>query len=106
MRAQPLGNNVLVRREAIVKVTPGGIVIADIAQDKGKRGTVLAVGPWISADGSIKVGDTVIIGKYAGLELDDTGPEFAGLLLMQEEDIKMVLSETEGFELVVPPQEG
>jgi len=72
------------------KVTAGGIVIPESAgNDKPQRGLIKAVGPGKLENGvihplDVKVGDTVLFGKYAGTEIKVDGKE---LLVMREEDI-------------------
>ncbi|MCX6988609.1 MAG: co-chaperone GroES [Chlamydiae bacterium] len=96
-RIKPLGNRVLVRRSQ-VKVTKGGIILPDSAQEKPKQGQVVAVGPGkMEEDGRIKkmhvqVGDTVLFGSYAGTEVKNTSQE-EEYLIMSEEDILGVLCE-------------
>jgi chaperonin GroES len=72
MNFKPLANRVLIEREEEVTTTASGIIIPDNAKEKPLQGKVLAVGPDAEEEG-IKVGDTVVFGKYAGNEivLDD-----------------------------------
>jgi chaperonin GroES len=91
---QPLGDRVVVEREASEEKTAGGIVLPDSAKDKPSRGTVLAVGGGrLLEDGSrstlqVKVGDRVLFTSYAP-ETVKLGEE--ELLLMREEDILAVI---------------
>ena len=94
MKLQPLGDRVVVEREASEETTAGGIVLPDSAQDKPARGTIVSIGDGrILADGSrseaqVKVGDRVIFSSYAGesLQVDDNE-----LLLMREDDILAIV---------------
>lgn len=92
---KPLGNRVLVKRSEI-KMTKGGILLPETAQEKPRQGEVVAVGPGKTDDkGNVKamelnVGDVVIFSSYAGTEVkteDDQGD----FLIMSEEDIFGVL---------------
>jgi len=68
MNFKPLANRVLIEREEEVTTTASGIIIPDNAKEKPLQGKVLAVGPDAEEEG-IKVGDTVVFGKYAGNEI-------------------------------------
>ncbi len=91
MGIRPLHDRVLVEtnKEAESK-TASGIIIPDSAKEKPMEGKVVAVGNGrLDKDGNrvaleVKVGDTVIYGKYAGTEVKTGGKEF---LLMREDDI-------------------
>ena len=70
MKFRPLHDRVVVRRVEEETKTAGGIIIPETAQEKPSQGEVLAVGPGARGeDGKIvaldvKVGDTVIFGKW------------------------------------------
>ncbi len=94
IQLQPLGDRVVVEREASEERTAGGIVLPDTAKDKPARGTVVSVGDGrLLDDGTrgkmqVKVGDRVIFSSYAGevFKVDDQE-----LLLMREDDILAIL---------------
>jgi chaperonin GroES len=94
MNLRPLHDRVIVKRVEEERTTAGGIVIPDSATEKPIRGEVLAVGNGkILEDGSkreldIKVGDTVLFGKYSGTEVKVNDDE---LLVMREDDIMAVI---------------
>jgi chaperonin GroES len=94
IRLQPLGDRVVVEREASEETTAGGIVLPDSAQDKPARGTVVSIGDGkILDDGTrgklqVKVGDRVIFSSYAGETFKVEEDE---LLLMREDDILAVI---------------
>lgn len=91
---QPIGERIVVQREASEETTAGGIVLPDSAKEKPARGTVVAIGSGrLLDDGSraesqLKAGDHVLFSSYAGepVEIDDV--EY---LLMREDDVLAVL---------------
>jgi chaperonin GroES len=96
MNIKPLGNRILVKRSK-VKSTKGGILLPDTAQEKPKEGEVLAVGPGkVNDQGklealTIKPGDRVIFGSYAGTEVKGVREE-EELLIVSEDEILGILS--------------
>lgn len=95
MNLKPLGDRVVVEREAAKDTTAGGIVLPDTAKDKPQKGKVLAIGEGrITKDGKrralqVKVGDTVLFTSYAPEEIKLHGGD--KVLLMREDDILAVL---------------
>jgi chaperonin GroES len=94
MKLRPLHDRVIVKRVEEERTSPGGIVIPDSATEKPMRGEVLAVGNGKTLDNGeqkaldVKVGDTVMFGKYSGTEVKVDGDE---LLVMREDDIMAVV---------------
>lgn len=94
MKLRPLHDRVIVKRVEEERTSPGGIVIPDSATEKPVRGEVLAVGNGkILENGDqkaldVKVGDTVLFGKYSGTEVKVDGDE---LLVMREDDIMAII---------------
>lgn len=86
----PLGDRVVLQRDAAEETTAGGIVLPDSAKDKPQRGTVVAVGDGhVKSDGTklplaVKAGDKVLFTSYAGEEISVGDDEF---LLLRESDI-------------------
>ncbi len=78
------------RLESGVEKTKGGIIIPDTAKVKPEQGKIVAVGKGrVNDDGKlmpvgVKVGDTILFGKYSGSEVELDGEEH---LIMREEDI-------------------
>jgi len=65
--------------------TLSGIIIPETAKEKPQRGTVIAVGPGKKDEPTtVKPGDTILYGKYAGTEISVDGKD---LLIMRESDI-------------------
>ena len=95
MQVRPLHDRILVRRLAEDEKTAGGIIIPDTAKEKPLRGEVVAAGNGRSTeDGKrlpleVKVGDSILFGKYAGTELKIEGEE---LLMMREDDVLGILN--------------
>ena len=94
MNIRPLQDRVIVKRMEEETTRSGGIVLPDSATEKPIRGEVLAVGPGKTLDSGekrpleVKVGDTVLFGKYSGTEVKLDDEE---LLVMREEDIMGVI---------------
>lgn len=93
---KPLGKRVLIQR-AKAQSTKGGILLPDSAQEKPKEGIVKAVGPGeLNESGqleplTVKIGDRVLFGAYAGTEVKNSeGDE--DYLIISENDILGVLS--------------
>ncbi len=85
LNVTPLHDRVIVKAAAAEEKTSGGIIIPDTAKEKPQRGTVIAVGPGKKDEPvTVKPGDTVLYGKYAGTEIDIDGAEY---LIMRESDI-------------------
>jgi chaperonin GroES len=89
MKIQPLGDRVLVepKKEAEEKI--GSIIVPDTAKEKPQEGKVIAVGAGKYEDGKlvpleVKVGDTVLYGKYSGTEVKQSGQDY---LIIRESDI-------------------
>ena len=81
MNLTPLHDRVLVRPSKPEEVTSGGIIIPDTAKEKPMQGEIIAAGPGkINDDGKItglqvKVGDSVLYGKYSGTEVSVNGED-------------------------------
>ena len=94
MALRPLQDRLLVKRLEEKEQVQGGIIIPDTAKEKPQQAKVLAVGPGrVTDDGKvqpieIKVGDTVVFGKYAGTEVKIDGDD---LLIIREDDVLGVL---------------
>jgi len=92
---KPLGDRVLVKR-AEMKMSKGGIILPETAQEKPRQGKVVAIGPGkMDEKGNMKkvnvhVGDTVLFSSYAGTEVK-TEDDQADFLIMSEDDILGVL---------------
>lgn len=86
---KPINDRVVVKPAPAEEKTAGGIIIPDTAKEKPQRGKIIAVGPGKEgAPMTVKVGDTVLYGKYAGQELQYKGDEY---LIMREDDILVIL---------------
>ncbi len=85
LNIQPLGDRVVIEPAAAEEKTSSGIIIPDTAKEKPQQGIVLAVGKGTKDEPmTVKVGDTVLYGKYGGTELKLDGKD---LLMMRESDI-------------------
>jgi chaperonin GroES len=94
MNIRPLHDRVVVQRMEEERTSAGGIVIPDSATEKPIRGEVKAIGNGKVTDAGevraldVKVGDTVLFGKYSGTEIKIDGEE---LLVMREDDIMAII---------------
>jgi chaperonin GroES len=85
---------VVVKPSAAEEKTKGGIIVPDTAKEKPVWGTVIAVGPGKTSDEGkliapeVKVGDSVLYGKYSGTEVTIDSEE---LLIMRESDIFAIM---------------
>ncbi len=82
---QPLADRVLVEAAAAEEKTASGIIIPDTAKEKPQKGKVVAVGTGKKDEPlTVKAGDEILYGKYAGTEITVDGKEY---LIMRESDI-------------------
>lgn len=94
MNLKPLHDRIIVEAAAKEEKTAGGIILPDTAQEKPLKGTVLAVGPGKRLDSGtlapmdVKVGDTVIYGKYSGTEVTVDGNDY---VILRADDVLAVL---------------
>ena len=89
INVKPLADRVLVEPSAAETKTAGGIIIPDTAKEKPQKGTIVAVGNGKKDEPlTVKTGDTVLYGKYAGTEISIDGKDY---LIMRESDIFPIL---------------
>ena len=89
MNIKPLADRVLVAPAAAEEKTIGGIIIPDTAKEKPLQGTVVAAGNGSKDEEMVlKVGDTVLYGKYAGTEIEFEGEKY---LIMRQSDVLAIL---------------
>ncbi|MCU0444175.1 MAG: co-chaperone GroES [Microscillaceae bacterium] len=94
LNIKPLADRVLVEPAQAEEKTAFGIIIPDTAKEKPQKGQIVAVGEGKTAENGtvvkpqVKVGDTVLYGKYAGTEITVEGKEY---LIMRESDIFAVI---------------
>jgi chaperonin GroES len=94
MNVKPLADRVIIRPLEAETKTSGGIIIPDSAMQKPQKGEVVAAGPGkFDESGKIialtlKVGDMVLYGKYAGTEVTFDGQEYT---IMRESDVFAVI---------------
>lgn len=85
----PLADRVLVEPAPAEEKTASGIIIPDTAKEKPQKGQVVAVGGGKKDEPlTVKVGDSVLYGKYSGTELSIEGKDY---LIMRESDIYAIL---------------
>lgn len=89
LNIKPLADRVLVEPAAAEEKTAGGIIIPDTAKEKPQKGSIVAVGPGKKEEPmTVKVGDTVLYGKYSGTEISIDGNNY---LMMKESDIYAII---------------
>ncbi len=86
---KPLADRVIIEPATAEEKTSSGIIIPDTAKEKPQKGSVVAVGKGKKDEPiTVKVGDSVLYGKYAGTEITIDGNEY---LIMRESDIFAIL---------------
>jgi chaperonin GroES len=94
IKIKPLDDRILIEQSEAEEVTSGGIVLPDTAKEKPQRGKVVAVGPGRLLDSgergtlSVKEGDEVFYGKYAGSGVDVNGDSY---IILRESDVLAVI---------------
>ncbi len=89
MKIQPLADRVLIKPAPAEEKTIGGIIIPDTAKEKPLKGEIVAAGQGTKDEAMVvKVGDTVLYGKYAGQELEFEGEKY---LVMRQSDILAII---------------
>jgi chaperonin GroES len=95
LNVKPIGDRIIVEAAPAETKTASGIYIPETAQEKPQHGTVVAVGPGKYAEQTgtlipptVKVGDKVLYGKFAGQEFPLEGKDY---LVMRESDIYVIL---------------
>ncbi|GBF49743.1 chaperonin Cpn10 [Leptospira ryugenii] len=91
---KPLGDRVVIEPKSEAEEKIGSIIVPDTAKEKPQEGKVTAVGQGRYEDGKlvpleVKVGDTVLYGKYSGTEIKQGGKDY---LIIRENDILAVVS--------------
>jgi chaperonin GroES len=90
MKLQPLHDRIIAVPVAQEDRTAGGIILPDTAKEKPAKATVIAVGPGKLLDSGklapmdVKVGDTVLYGKYSGTEVTVDGKEY---VILRQDDV-------------------
>ncbi len=86
---KPLADRVLISPLPAATKTASGLYIPDSAQEKQQRGTVVAAGPGKKDEPlTVKVGDTVLYGKFSGTEIKFDGEDY---IIMREDDILAII---------------
>ncbi len=94
MAIKPLDDRVLIKQTDAEETTAGGIVLPDAAREKQQRGKIIATGPGKLLDSgkrgdmSVKKGDDVFYGKYAGTEIKIDGEDY---VILRESDVLAVI---------------
>ena len=89
LNIKPLADRVIIEPSAAEEKTAGGIIIPDTAKEKPSKGTVVDVGPGTKENPiTVKNGDSVLYGKYAGTEISYEDNDY---LIMRESDIVAII---------------
>ena len=89
LNIKPLADRVLVEPLEAETKTASGIIIPDTAKEKPQKGSIVAVGPGTKENPvTVKVGDSVLYGKYSGTELKLEGKDY---LIMRESVILAIV---------------
>jgi chaperonin GroES len=89
LNIKPLADRVLIEPLEAETTTASGIIIPDTAKEKPQKGKVIAIGNGTKDEPmTVKVGQTVLYGKYAGTELKLEGSDY---LIMRESDILAII---------------
>ena len=89
LNIKPLADRVLLEPMEAETKTASGIIIPDNAKEKPQKGKIVAIGTGTKEEPlTVKVGDTVLYGKYAGTELKLEGKDY---LIMRESDILAIV---------------
>ncbi len=90
MNVRPISDRILVRRVDADEQVKGGIIIPDTAQETPQEAEVVAVGPGKrNKNGdviapAVKSGEKILIGKYAGTEIEVDGDDY---VIVNEDDV-------------------
>ena len=89
LKIKPLADRIMILPLDAETKTASGIIIPDSAKEKPQKGNVVAVGPGTKDNPvTLKVGDTVLYGKYSGTELKFENNDY---LIMRESDILAIV---------------
>ncbi len=105
MTIKPLGDRVVIKMIEVEETTRGGIVLPGSAKEKPQVAGIVAVGPGGNIDGKevvmqVKVGDRVLISKYAGTEIKINNVEYT---ILKQNDILAIVNKSKNKEPEVIP---
>lgn len=93
MKIKPLADRVVLKMCEAEETTKGGIILTSAAQEKPQVAEIIAVGPGGVVDGKeikmeVKVGDKVLMSKYAGTQVKVDGTEYT---ILRQSDILAIV---------------
>ena len=93
MNIKPLADRVVIKMVEVEETTKSGIILTGSAKEKPQVAEIVAVGPGGVVDGKeikmeLKVGDKVLISKYAGTEVKMDGQEYT---ILRQEDVLAIV---------------
>ena len=87
---EPLNDRLVVQRQQEKEEMRGGLYIPDVAKEKPQSGVVVAIGAGKMLESGqrvpvgVRIGETVLFGKYAGTEIKQNNVEY---LILREDDV-------------------
>ena len=96
VRMTPLADRVVLLMDDADEITPGGIVLPDVAQDQPTTGLIVAVGPGKTGDDGERVGmdvtegETVMVGRYSGSDVEVDGVSYK---ILKQDDIYAIIED-------------
>ena len=93
MNIKPLADRVVIKMVEMEETTKSGIILTGAAKEKPQLAEVVAIGPGAVVDGKVvpmevKVGDKVLMSKYAGTEVKFDGVEYT---ILKQGDILAIV---------------
>lgn len=99
MNFKPLGDKIVIKTANEDEISKGGIYIPEAARERSQKGVVVAVGTGIPLKNGkkqglqVKVEDTILFGRYAGLDIKIEGDTYK---ILREDEVIAILEEIEG----------
>jgi len=90
MKIKPLADRVVIKMAEAEETTPSGIVLTGSAKEKPQIAEIIEVGPGTDeVKMEVKIGDKVLVSKYAGTEVKLDGVEY---MLLRQNDVLAIVN--------------